>query len=97
MLEAEHPASDEPTILLVARFHGYHGSQSPNRMRVTRSPSAMGKQSHPWHPLDLADAREAWRGYAVYAQHTMGRRDGHCEVVARLQSQLANATVGSAD
>jgi hypothetical protein len=52
------------------------------------------ERSHPLHSLDLADAREAWRGYAVYAQHTMGRRDGHCEVVARLQSKLANTTVG---
>jgi hypothetical protein len=28
-LEAEHPASDEPTILLVARLNGYHGSHRP--------------------------------------------------------------------
>jgi len=31
----------------------------------------MGKQSHPWHPLDLADAQEACEAYAAYAQHTL--------------------------
>ena len=31
---------------------------------------SMGKQSHPWHPLDLADTQEACEAYAAYVQHT---------------------------
>ena len=79
MLEAEHGSARRTSLLcdrpVYRRLSGSHGSQSPNRMRVTRSPSAMGitpiermditpiDGSHPLDPLDLADAQEAWRGW----------------------------------
>ncbi len=39
--------ADEPTVLLVARLHGYQ-SQSPNRMTLTRDHEAMSPSPSAW-------------------------------------------------
>ena len=85
---ARHPPERvDPSLWQVTRVSQ---SQSTNRMRVTRSPSSMVKQSHPWHrcTLDLADTQEAWRGWvcshdspAIKAgqRHSRGRQIRACQ------------------
>src|SRR5262249_50636064 len=80
-----------------ARLHGYHGSQSTNRMTAHAVSERYGITPIKVTQLDLADTQEACEPCAAYKQRTVGRRNGPYAVVVCPPSKLANVTVGSAD